>query len=338
LKIWFGQEFLRQPRPEQLSALDLVEGLQLGHAVATLHELKILALLEKPSSAEAVANKVGLDPQLLGGALEYVAARTNLLRKIGARFVATRNYSSGSRFLLDLYGGAYRGNAVRLDKLIEKPSLAPSAVDRVRHARAFQRVGRQALGALPGIIRQLQFNHVLDIGCGPASLLLQLAEDDPQFIGWGLETNPAMYKAARAAVHDAGVGKRIRVLQGDSTDLRAALPADVRSRVQTVTACQVANEMFGGGPPRAATWLHGIREALPGRPFLISDYYGRLGRRTAGHLRETLLHDYAQLISGQGVPPASLAEWRLIYADAGCQLVHVIEDRRTTKFIHILLL
>jgi SAM-dependent methyltransferase len=338
LKAWLGQEFLRQPKPERLSTLDLVEGFQLGHAVATLHRLKILTLLEKPSSAEALANKVGLNPQFLRGALEYVAARTNLLSKMGSRFVATRNYSDESRFLLDLYAGAYLRNAVRLDKLMQNPALAPSAVDRVRHARAFEGVGRRALGALPGIIRQLQFNHVLDIGCGPASLLLQLAQNDPQFVGWGLETNLAMYKAARAAIREAGVGKRITVLQGDSTDLRAALPADVRSSVQTVTACQVVNEMFGTSPLRAVTWLHSIRETLPGRPFLISDYYGRLGSQTPGQLRETLLHDYAQLISGQGVPPATLAEWRRIYADAGCRLVHVIEDRRTTRFIHIIVL
>jgi hypothetical protein len=44
------------------------------------------------------------------------------------------------------------------------------------------------------------------------------------------------------------------------------------------------------------------------------------------------------LISGQGIPPATMAEWRSIYSKAGCRLVHVIEDSSTTRFIHIIAL
>jgi hypothetical protein len=54
--------------------------------------------------------------------------------------------------------------------------------------------------------------------------------------------------------------------------------------------------------------------------------------------RETLLHDYVQLISGQGIPPATAAEWRSIYSQAGCRLVHVIDDTSTTRFIHVIAL
>lgn len=329
---------MTQARPEPLSAFDLVEALQLGHAVSTLHDLKILASLEQPSTAEALASKRRLDPNLLRGVLEYVAERTDLVCKTGARFVATRGYSSQSRFLLDLYAGAYRSNAAQLKKLMRKPSLAPSAVDRVRHARAFEEVGALALGWVAQIIRQLQFNYVLDIGCGPAALLVQLAAQDPKFVGWGLEVNPAMCRAARASIRAARVGRRVKLLEGDSTHLRAVLPADAHSNIQTVTACQVANEMFGAGSSRTLTWLRGIRRMLPGRPLLLSDYYGRLGSKVRGPHRETLLHDYAQLISGQGVPPAAIAEWRAIYAEAGCRLMHVIEDRGTTRFMHIVML
>ena len=81
----------------------------------------------------------------------------------------------------------------------------------------------------------------------------------------------------------------------------------------------------------------GLRQALPGRPLLLSDYYGRLGS-DAEEQRETLLHDFVQLISGQGVPPPGLDEWRAIYAEAGCRLAHVIEDQTTTQFVRIVVL
>ena len=329
---------MTQPKPQRLSSLDLVEALQLGHAVVTLHDLKVLASLGRPSAAGDLATKHRLNAAMLRGTLDYVAARTDLIRKTGNRFVATQGYSNEARFLLDMYAGAYGGNAMQLAKLLRKPALAPRAVDRVRHARAFGTACGWAPGVLPKIVRQLQFNYVLDLGCGPATLLLDLAAHDPGFVGWGLEVNPAMCRTARANIRAGRLGKRIRVLEGDSNRLRTTLPSSILANVRAVTASQVVNEMFGAGPAGAVAWLRGIRKVLPGRPLLISDYYGRLGVRTRRLQRETLLHDYAQLISGQGVPPVNVEEWRALYSESGCRLAHVIEDKNTTLFVHIVVL
>jgi len=329
---------LRSASPPRLSSLDLVEALQLGHAVTTLHDLDVLAALEQASSAEDLARKLRLDLMMLRGVLEYVAARTDLVRKLGDRFQVTGNYTSQSKFLLDLYGLAFGNNAVQLGTLLRRPALARGAVDLRRHARAFGQVQDSAVGALPGIIRQLGFNHLLDLGCGPASLLLQLTARDRAFIGWGLEVSPAMCQRARKRIRAAGVGKRIRVLQGDAFRPRSALPSIVRAQVQSVVASQLANELFGAGAARAVAWLRSLHATLPGRPLLLCDYYGRLGTRSSGASREVLLHDYVQVISGQGVPPPSLKEWRAIYSTAGCRLVHVMEDPATTLFVHLVVL
>jgi SAM-dependent methyltransferase len=324
--------------PKVLSTFDLVEALQTGHAVSALHRLKILALLRCPTTAKALATERRVDPRLLRGALEYVTERTDLIRKVGARFVATSNYSDHARFLLDLYAGAYGPNAVQLEKLLRRPSLAPTVVDRSRHAQAFKQVGAVGLEWVAGIVRQLHFNYVLDIGCGPATLLVQLAKQDPEFFGWGLELNPAMCRAAQAAIRASRVGRQVKLLAGDSRRLQSLFPAALRSSIHTVTACQVANEMFGDGESSILRWLRGIRTVFPGRHLLISDYYGRLGKGLRVPSRETLLHDYAQLISGQGIPPAFRSEWQALYSRAGCRLVHVIEDTNTTRFMHIVLL
>lgn len=318
--------------------LDLVEGFQLSHAVFALHDLGLLAALDKPASASELAARFGLDEHTLGGVLEYVAARTDLLRRTGRRFVATRSYTGGARFLLDLYAGAYAENAARLPHLLRDPSAAPAAVDRARHARAFGAVGGAALGVLPEIVRQLGLNHLLDIGCGNGALLLELAGSDPDFVGWGLDVNPAMCRIARARFRDAGLGRRVRVLSGDSSELSSVITKGAAASIRSVSACNVANEMFREGGGRAVRWLRGIRKVLPGRPLLVADYYGRLGRKGGRAGRETLLHDYAQLISGQGVPPPSLAAWRYVYERAGCKLAHVIEDTSTTRFVHLLIL
>jgi SAM-dependent methyltransferase len=327
-----------QGRHERRSTLDLVESLHLAYAVLALHDLKILASLKRPCSAEILAEKHELDPRLLRGTLEYVAARTDLISKTRGRFTAAKNYGNGSRFLLDLYAGAYGTNAINLVRLMRKPSLAPRTVDRARYARAFQQAEARTHAWLAGIIRQMKFSSILDLGCGPATLLLDLARREPAFVGWGVETNPGLCKIARARIRAARAAKRIRIMEGDSTRLSEILAAETRGKIHAVTACQIANEMFGWGSPSISAWLRELRKTLPGRPLLVSDYYGRLGCKDGDPHRETLLHDYAQVISGQGVPPASAAQWQKIYAGAGCRLVHVLEDRITTRFVHVVML
>jgi SAM-dependent methyltransferase len=321
---------------DRWTAFDLVEAFHLSHAVATLHDQGLLASLREPATGDDLAAAHGLDAGLLRGVLEYVAARTDLLRKSGERFVASRGYSPEARFLLDHYAGAYGRNAVLLAAVLRNPSKAPRLVNRLRHARAFEAVAASALGGLPQIIRQLELNYVFDLGCGPGALLVELATTDPYFVGWGIDLSRAMCAAARRRSRAAGVGARVRVLEGDCTRLSAVLPAKVRAAVQTVTACNLANELFGHGHARAAAWLRALRKVLPGRLLLIADYYGRLGQRRGPLPRHTALHDYVQLISGQGVPPADAAAWRRIYSRAGCRLAHILEDRTTTRFVHIL--
>ncbi|HVG35266.1 MAG TPA: class I SAM-dependent methyltransferase [Pyrinomonadaceae bacterium] len=322
--------------PERWKSFDLVEAFQLSQAVRMLHQLELFEALKKPATARELASKYELDANMLRGVLEYVAARTDLLRRTGEAFVATRQSIGASRFLFELYVGAYGDNARRLADSLRDPSVAPGAVDLLSYARAFDAVDGSNLGILPALIRQLEFNHVLDLGCGNGALLLELARQDAHFIGWGIDLNPAMCRVARARICAAGAGKRVRVIRGDCRKLNSVLPIKVSAAVRAVTACNVANEMFSDGHRRAVSWLRGLRKALPGRPLLIDDYYGRLGGKKGRTHRETLLHDYAQLISGQGVPPACAKEWRTIYARAGCRLAHIIEDKTTTRFIHLL--
>jgi SAM-dependent methyltransferase len=318
------------------NVFDLVEAYQLSRAVAVLNDLSVFQS-QTPFSAQQLAAKHGLDATLLAGVLEYVALRTDLLRRTAReKFVVTRN---NSRFLIDLYTGAYGSTADQLADILRDPAAAPASVDRVRYARAFESLDSAAQGILPDVISALEFNYTIDLGCGNGDLLLALARRNASFVGWGIDSNPAMLKIARARLREAGAGKRVRFLEADGVRLREEIPESVRSQVRSITCCNFANEMFAEGERQAVKWFRELHKLFPGRPLLNCDYYGRLGRaKNRKQQREALLHDYAQLISGQGIPPATMAEWRLIYSKAGCRLVHVIEDTSTTRFIHIIAL
>jgi SAM-dependent methyltransferase len=324
------------PGAPRWSALDLVEGFQLGHAVAALHELGLFEALARPRTARALARRHGLDEALLRGVLAYVAARTDLLRATGERFVVTPSYTAAARYLVDLYAGAFAGSAAALPRLLRDPARAARTIDRRRQARAFAAASGSAAGVVPALLHQLGLDRVLDLGCGSAAMLIEAAARNPALVGWGLEPNPAMRRLARARIRAADLGRRVRVLAGDCMHLSAAVPAELREAVRTLAMCHVANEMFGDGGRRFARWLRGARRLFPGRLLVVADYYGRLGHRGRAPVhRETLLHDYAQLISGQGIPPASARAWRELYEAAGSRLLHVVEDRATTRFVHL---
>ena len=145
-----------------------------------------------------------------------------------------------------------------------------------------------------------------------------------------------MLRIARARLRQARLGKQVQVLEADGGRIGATVPASVRSQIRSLTCCNYANEMFGRGQREAIKWFRELSKLFPGRPLLNADYYGRLGKKHRQLHRETLLHDYAQLILGQGVPPVTAVEWDSVYSKAGCRLVHVINDTSTTRFIHII--
>jgi SAM-dependent methyltransferase len=317
-----------------LSAFDLVEGLQLGHAVAALQSLGIFASLERARPLASLARRHRVDAGLLRGVLHYVLARTVLLRRRGRDFMVTPAYTRQAPFLLELYAGAFRDNAVHLAEVLRHPRQAAARVDRTRHARAFT-TAPATVGVLPAIIRQLGFERVLDLGCGAGTLLVELARRDPQVRGWGVDENLALCRAARARIRAEHLPRRLAIFHGSVERLGTSVPRGIVEQIIALIAAQVANEFFASGNTRVIAWLRALRRRFPGRWLVLADYYGRLGTAIATGQRETLLHDYVQLISGQGIPPASAAEWRGLYRAAGVRLAHVIEDRTTTLFVHV---
>ncbi len=323
------------PLPEAWSAFDLAEAFHLASAIHVLHEEGILRALARPRTAEGLARKLALDPVLLRGVLEYVSGRSEVVRRAGRRFSAGA-YDTESKFILDQYIGAYGPNVANLGSILRNPSRGRKFVDREKHARAFIELGRPGVRILPELVARLGWNHLLDLGCGPGSLLIEIAQRSPTFVGWGLDSNPNMCAAASRRARQAGFGQRLRFFEGECTNVAGGIPRAVRNDVETIIAASVFNEFFADGPARMTQVLQMLKKRFPGRGLMVSDYYGRLGKQPAPWPRRTALHDFVQLISSQGVPPRDLKEWRRIYRNARCSLVHVIEDPEGTAFIHIL--
>jgi SAM-dependent methyltransferase len=322
----------------RLSAFDAVEGLHLAHALAALADLQVFdALLTKPRSARALAARLGLDEAVLHATLAFVAARTDLVDIDGDVFRVTDAYDAAARFQIELYAGAFAPNAAGLAASLSEPRRAGARIDRRRHAQAFAQVPVRVDSPVAAIVLQLGLAPVLDLGCGPGSLLVAMALQDANLRAWGIDANAAMCRVARERLREIGATKRVTIVRGDSREVWTVLPRRVLDEVRLLVAGDLANEWFANGAQNLVTWLIGLRKTFPDRVLVISDYYGRLGTDLAAD-RQTLLHDYSQAISGQGIPAATREAWEALYRGAGVRLVHCIEDETTTRFVHIVAL
>lgn len=319
----------------RLEAADLVEGLYLGHALAALRTHGLTERLRTPAHPAELAADCRVDRHVLVGMLHYLAARTTLVSATSpGRFVLSDGYDAQAAFLIDLYGRAFAPLAASIGTLLRRPGEGPRLVDRGAQSDAF--TDDEGTGALTDLLGKLAFTSMLDLGCGTGSVLRSLASRDLGFSGIGIDANPAMCRAGRRLGREAGLGRRVRLVVGDARFPARVVEPRARRGIEALLARDFVNELCRDDGRRAIAWLRRLRRVFPGRALVVADYYGRLG--TPGEPtadRHVLLHDFVQLLSGQGIPPSDADGWERLYAAAGCRLAAVIEDSRSPRFVHV---
>lgn len=317
------------------SGFDLIEGFFLSHAFAAVERLGVLDALKVPHGVNDLARRYDLNEDILDAALQMLATRTTLIKCARGKYTATSAWDSVTKFQLLQYVASYGGNAVHLEEILRNPFVAPQFVDRYQHQRAFLDARTTEKSPLVQLVLQSGVNSILDIGSGTGSLLLLLASRCPRFRGWGIDSNPFMCRAARQRIAQAGERKKITIINGDSRQLSLKIRPAIATSVQAITASGVANEFFFGGIKDAVSWLAAVKHVFPGRKMFIADYYGQLGFRRRPDRRGVAVHDFVQVISGQGVPPPDRSGWLKVYRSAKCKLVHVEHERGTPNFVHV---
>jgi SAM-dependent methyltransferase len=129
-------------------------------------------------------------------------------------------------------------------------------------------VARRILPSLSGVAEQLnQGGAILEVGCGTGNLLLQLAQAFPHSRCTGVDIDPTGLAAAREAVHQAGFGERVQILEGDVS--RAVLPEAYDVVVMVEVLHEIAPTLRLGvirgcaRALRAGGWLVIVDETYP---------------------------------------------------------------------------
>jgi len=319
----------------------LVEGYYLSLVIHFLHRSGILAALRKTATVADIASAFNCDEALLSALMQFAHQRTDIFRiDAKGKYSVSPRYGAYSQleFHLDKFIGAYGPAFARLDESLRGHALGESYVDANRLADAYSGLDFGGASLVGQLIREWNVANLLDLGCGPGRLLMELAQSDPCFEGWGMDSNPAMCALARRRLEASELSARVRVLQGDvrKIDLRTE-PA--LGAVEAVHAGSLLNQFFGSGDDGAIALIRNLKNLFPGRLLFVSDYYGKLTRmrRVPTRYRHAVLQDVAQAISGQGVPPGDRTGWFAVYEAAGCGLVQAYEGDATgiAWFVHV---
>lgn len=333
--------------PDGLRIGDAVEGFHVAAVVAGLDRLGVLDAMAAPATPADLAGPAGVDAGLLALCLEYLAGRSDVVERHGDRYAVTPAWDGYARASVRQYVGAYGPLSAGLAAVLRDPAAGAALVDRGEQARSYAEAPTVAR-LVADLVLQLDLAPTLDLGCGSGTMLVDLGRRDPGFTGWGVDASAAMCATARGRIAAAGLADRIEVIEGDAFDARSAAAAVPAGQVRSITATSLLNELWGGDGggdgrgngeatrPSVAAWLRSLAAAFPGRPLVVTDYFGQLGHTPPPWRPGAALHDLVQALSGQGVPPADHGAWRDAYAEAGAQLLHVVEDDARSFFIHLL--
>jgi hypothetical protein len=326
----------------QRTLLDVVEGFYTGHAVWTLRRIGALDRLKSGADLAELGRELGCDERLLAAVVEYVFHTTDLITREDGRYSLSPLYRDDGRlaFQLEKFLGAYGACVEGMADVISDPDRGPALRNDEALARAFGEVDVHRPSLTRQVLEAWEVASLFDLGCGTAALLIELAEGNPNFRGWGMDANAIMVETAARNIRLADVERQVEVAQDDVRAMGGGAAPAFRDDVEALYGRSILNEFFVDDGAAAIEVLRGLRRWFPRRLFFVEDYYGCLTRdvESVDGRQHTLLQDLAQALSGQGVPPADLTGWQFVYESAGCSLVKAYEGNNEgiAWFIHVL--
>jgi SAM-dependent methyltransferase len=319
-----------------IESLRLVDDAILAHVLMALWESGFYeyALAHSSFRAAEAAEKLRLDPRILGWLLDHLVGRGILQAgDDGLRLTARGSgyFNVLCRGSLNLYLGGYGALLSRLGPLLRKEiALSDPATVRSGHHAAVGSEQLSCVWVVPAALRILArrgSRKVLDLGCGAGGFLIQLAQTDASARGVGVDQSPEAIEQARRNARRFGVDDRLKFVRADvGADLLPEGAGEMEG-VDAITAMYLFHEFGRDGREKIVEVLRGIRRGFPGRCLVFAECHPPDVRAMAedppasfSPLDYLLIHP----LSRQG-PPLTPAEWKAILEEAGIRLLELRE-------------
>jgi len=284
----------------------------------------VMTLLIKRIGVQALAEGYfpsanNIDDNELDMLLKYAALITPMLE-----YTSTNGYrlagelqDKHSLFNLEKFLGAY--GPVLAAAIIDDCIPAPNTIDDARLASAFSLLAEGRLTWLANALADLPTQDVLEIGCGSAPVLRELAKRSAVCSGWAVDSSENMVKLARHMVRCQGLENQISVHQCSIDDVLSGLHKSILS-AKVVVLRGVLNSFCSPTPHAMIPVLQELASRFPNSYIVVSDYYSCLETSSDPDFLPSMTQDIVQLLSGQGIPPSDESLWDSLYREAGLLL------------------
>lgn len=317
-----------------------IQGIRNGYTRAfilfALHETGVFEALDSgpAKTVEELAAECRLDPVLLDGVLNYLTYADAVLQKEGEHFSLTHQ----GRWLFEdstlaMAFGAVGSYACLLTELV------PALRGQKRYGVDFERRGDllakgsyyTGRGNYPWLVSQLGrlgVRTVADLGCGSADVLIEFCKLDSRLKGVGIDISSQALRVAQARIDEAGLGSRIRLVQGDLTH-----PETFGKEVQEVEAfngTMVLHEFLREGEAAVEEILRRMKQHFPKKYFLLGEF-NRVSDQEFKNLPypdrvHPLFYQYIiHPLTRQGMPLPK-EQWLNIFKKADLRLLLVKDD------------
>ena len=165
-----------------------------------------------------------------------------------------------------------------IERIPEPEVMDDSEEAGVYDAADFNRVNRSCARRICKLL-DADRGHALDLGTGPAEIPIRICTLKPGWKITAVDASPSMLRLARQRVKEAGLEKRIRLVQAAAKNLRR-----LRQKFSAVFSNSLLHHLHDPAP----FWLEVKRLARPGGSVMIQDLRRPPGKSRAREL--TRLH------------------------------------------------
>jgi phenylpyruvate C(3)-methyltransferase len=178
------------------------------------------------------------------------------------------------------------------------------------------------------VLHSYPFAIVADIGCGNAQRLVQLAKQNPEVHGVGVDINQNAVFLAHSRIAEEGLSERIKILQGD---MRYLEERPEFANVDTLFSFFCGHDFWHQSS--CLEVMQNLRSVFPNaKRFLLCDTYRSNIVPSSNIPIFTLGFETVHAVMGQYIP--SLEEWMNLFAESSwkCVYRHEVEAPFTTIF------
>ncbi len=298
---------------------DTLQGYFTTHALFALLNLGFLDDLVDHGSANPkdFAESHDLDPELLTSTC-MALYRVNFFDRSGSSFSFSKKGSVAFDVLrgwLEL-GYGYDEIFVNLEDMIRRKRVYNQNIVRRPDYIATGSGTMEALLFFPiatDILKQGNYTHVMDLGCGDGTFLRGLSQNQPGIKATGIDLSPVAVADGNQKASQEGLSERVRLFALDISKI-TEVSDDIKG-VQATTVFFVLHELLYSGEDRVIAFLKDYRRLFPTAPLIVFEAIRPADEAMRRKPGAAIYYHYFHDLSHQR--PTNREHWRDLFAKGG---------------------